>query len=129
MAGIGWYNGWSPEERTAVTPIQKQALKDGTLAKPTHCSICKCEGNRRDWRAQDAVWLHSEDYGNPLDVYHLCRRCHRTLHERFEKPDPWLELIAENGQRGAAWFELLTMDPDSRTRPIGKTYPDGLTPF
>lgn len=125
MSGIGWYNGWDPQERTAVTPVQKQALKDGRLARPTHCSLCGCEGSR-DWRAQDAVWLHSEDYGNPLDVYHLCRRCHRILHERFDNPAPWLALISAHERGGTEWFENLTMDPASRTRPFEETYPNGV---
>ena len=82
MAGIGWYNGWSPDERQAATPIQKAALAAGTLERPRICSICQCPGNR-DWRAEDAVWFHNEDYAAPLKVYALCRRCHRLLHQRF----------------------------------------------
>ena len=127
MADIGWYNGWSAEERRATSPVQKQAAKDGRLARPTHCSICGCKGSR-DWRAEDAVWFHDENYTDPLAAYPVCRRCHRTLHRRFEEPEPWLELVEVHGQGGTRWFELLTMDPDSRTRPFAETYPDGLPP-
>jgi hypothetical protein len=121
MAGIGWYNGWSPQERTATLPVHKAALKDGRLARPTHCSICQCAGSN-DWRSDDAVWLHNEDYGNPFDVYHLCRRCHRTLHERFDQPEPWLELVVRHDNTEAAWYAQLT----AGTAAGGLSWPTGL---
>lgn len=123
--GIGWYNGWSLEERRATLTIQKAAIASGELARPTTCSICRCSGSR-DWRADDAVWLHDEDYADPLSAYAVCRRCHRTLHERFEHPEPWLALVGRYGNGGEQWFELLTMDPASQRRPFRDTYPAGL---
>ncbi|MCP5403737.1 MAG: hypothetical protein H6917_15305 [Novosphingobium sp.] len=125
--GIGWYNGWSPEERRATLPAQKAAIASGELARPTHCSICGCRSNR-DWRAEDAVWLHDENYADPLAAYPVCRRCHRLLHRRFDDPQSWLELVTRHGGDGRTWFEQLTMDPDSRFRPFWETYPDGLPP-
>jgi len=128
MADIGWYNGWSPQERLATLPVQKAAIASGELARPTRCSICGCAHNRQDWRADDAVWLHDEDYARPLAAYAACRRCHRTLHRRFDDPEPWQTLIAQYGSNGAAWFEQLSMDPASQHRPFAQTYPDGLPP-
>ena len=125
MADIGWYNGWSAEERRATIPVQKAAIASGELARPTHCSICRCSGSR-DWRAEDAVWLHDENYADPFAAYAACRRCHRLLHRRFDDPQPWLELVARHGGEGGAWFEQLTMDSDSRFRPFRETYPEGL---
>jgi hypothetical protein len=124
--GIGWYNGWSPEERRATLPVQKAAIADGRLSRPTTCSICGCAGNR-DRRAQDAVWLHDENYAAPLAAYPICRRCHRTLHERFDEPNAWTALVQVHA-RGGAWFELLSLDPQSRFRAFAETYPDGLPP-
>lgn len=121
---IGWYNGWSPEERLATVPIQKAAIASGELARPTRCSICGVQGNR-NWRADDAVWLHDENYADPLSAYAACRRCHRLLHNRFEAPQAWLALIAEHAW-GRQWFEELSMDPESRYRPFNETYPAGL---
>jgi hypothetical protein len=72
------------------------------------------------------VWLHDEDYSRPLAAYAVCRRCHRMLHQRFDEPEPWLAFVAEHGQGRGAWFEQLSMDPDSRSRPFGETYPAGL---
>lgn len=123
--GIGWYNGWSPEERRATLPVQKAAIASGKLARPTICSICRCTGSR-DWRADDAVWLHDENYANPFAAYAVCRRCHRLLHQRFDDPQPWLDLVSKYGSDGRAWFELLSPDPACQRRPFGETYPDGL---
>ena len=121
---IGWYNGWSPEERLAIVPIQKAAIASGELARPKRCSICLVEGNR-DWRADDAVWLHDENYADPLAAYAVCRCCHRLLHRRFENPEPWLVLVAQHAKDGA-WFEQLTMDAASLRQPFGVIYPNGL---
>lgn len=121
---LGWYNGWSPEERLATVPIQKAAIACGELARPARCSICRIAGNR-NWKADDAVWLHDENYADPLAAYAVCRRCHRTLHRRFDNPEPWLALVAKHA-RGGAWFERLTMDPASMRRPFEVTYPAGL---
>lgn len=121
---IGWYNGWSPEERLATLPIQREAVKSGQLQRPTHCSICGCASNR-DWRADDAVWFHDERYDRPLEPYPVCRRCHRILHQRFEDPQCWLDLVQRHG-RGGSWFEALSIDPMSRFEPFAKTYPDNL---
>ena len=123
---IGWYNGWSPEERRATLALQKAAIADGRLARPTTCSICGCTGSR-DWRAEDAVWLHDENYADPLAAYQVCRRCHRILHRRFDEPEPWGALVQAH-PRGGAWFELLSMDLESRFRPFRETYPNGMPP-
>jgi hypothetical protein len=122
---IGWYNGWSPEERTATNPVQQAAIRSGRQPRPTSCSVCGCFGNKADWRAIDAVWFHNERYDRPLDVYPICRRCHWTLHSRFDDPQPWLDLVARYG-RGGTWFELLSLDPRCRFQPFAQTYPEGL---
>jgi hypothetical protein len=124
QAEFGYYNGWSPGERRATLSIQKAAIASGTLARPTRCSICQCQGSR-DWRADDAVWLHDENYGDPLAAYPVCRRCHRILHRRFDDPQPWQALVRAHAQNDS-WFALLTMEPDSRYRPYDETYPNGL---
>ncbi len=119
---IGWYNGWSPEERLATLPRQREAIRSGALAKPTICSIC---GEAPVPGSANPVWLHDEDYSNPLAAYPVCRRCHRILHERFEQPAPWLALVRLHGT-GDRWFERLTMDAASLRQPFAATYPNGL---
>lgn len=114
---IGWYNGWSPEERLATLPIQYEAIRSGALARPTICSICG---------SLEQVWLHDEDYADPLAAFSICRCCHRTLHERFAQPAAWQALVAAHGAGGTRWFEQLTMDEAAMRQPFAVTYPRGL---
>ena len=113
---IGHYNGWSPIERREGSPVQRQAIRDGNMVRPTICSICS---------SLDQVWLHDENYGDPLAAYPLCRSCHGVLHRRFEEPAPWLELVARHAT-GQSWFQLLSLDPACQYVPFARTYPDGL---
>jgi ribosomal protein L40E len=117
---LGWYNGFSPEARRATLPIQKQAIAEGTLAKPEVCSVCGFRNGDAPW-PENSVWLHDEDYRRPLDAHPICRRCHGVLHRRFVTPEPWLDLVARHGGRGA-WFEALSLDPVSQHRPYDDTY-------
>ena len=119
---IGWYNGWSPAQRLATLPAQRQAIRSGAIARPTTCSIC---GVTPEPGSKNSVWLHDENYADPLAAYHVCRYCHRTLHDRFERPAAWLELVRQHGS-GERWFERLTMDPASLRQPFETTYPSGL---
>jgi hypothetical protein len=119
---IGWYNGWSPQERMATLPAQREAIRSGTLKKPSTCSIC---GVTPSTRSDNPVWLHDENYAEPLLAYHVCRACHRALHDRFEQPDAWLALVRTHGD-GGRWFEALSMDAASLRQPFEMTYPNGL---
>ena len=112
-----WYNGWSAKERCASIPIQKKAVADGAIPAPAICSIC---GSDR------SVGFHDEDYTRPLAAFHVCRSCHLTLHKRFSQPEPWLALVKRHAT-GSGWFERLSLDPGSRTRPYAETYPEVLT--
>ena len=119
---IGWYNGWSPEERLAVIPRQRAAVQSGAIATPVTCSIC---AETPPSPSDNPVWLHDEDYADPHGAYPICRRCHRILHERFDQPEPWLALVRRHGT-GGRWFEVLTMDAASLRQPFAVTYPNGL---
>lgn len=121
---IGSYNGWSGEERLAALPILRAAIAAGELPAPTVCSLCQVAGSP-DWRAADAIAYHDEDYANPLKAYPACRDCHKQVHMRFWRQTDWARLVARHA-RGGAWFEQLSMDPDSRYRPFAETYPEGL---
>lgn len=121
---IGHYNGWSGEERVAALPGLKAALAAGELEPPTRCSICLTEGHP-DWRASNAIAFHDEDYSEPLKAYPVCKPCHGLVHLRFWRIEEWQALVEQHA-RGGAWFESLTLDPDSRHRPFAQTYPDGL---
>ena len=116
---LDWYNGWSPEERLVTLPVQREALRSGAIPRPDNCSICGSNQN---------VWLHDENYADPLAAYLICRLCHRALHERFENPGPWLSLVEKFGVDGRRWFERLTMDAAAMRQPFEITYPAGLPP-
>lgn len=47
------------------------AVRDGRLVRPDHCSICS-----RECKPE----AHHDDYSNPLDVRWMCRSCHRRHH-------------------------------------------------
>ncbi len=117
---LGWYNGFSPDERRATLAVQKQAIADGVIQKPEVCSICGFR-NGDPTSVRNSVWLHDEDYARPLKAHHICRLCHGILHMRFERPEPWLALVARHCGRGA-WFERLSLDPASQRQPMELTY-------
>ena len=118
---LEWYNGWSPEQRLATLPAQREAIRTGAIARPITCSICG-ENSRPD----NPVWLHDENYAEPLAAYHVCRGCHRAVHERFDSPGHWRTLVDRFGGNGDKWFERLTMEQAAMRQPFGITYPHGL---
>lgn len=48
------------------------ALRDGRLVRPDHCSKCGNKGK---------VFGHHPDYSKPLDVIWLCQPCHKQVHK------------------------------------------------
>jgi len=118
------YNGFSWKERCAVTPIQNKAVREGKLIRPTMCSICLDDRNEYP-KGRDYRFLHTEDYSKPLDIYPCCKRCHASLHARFDDPKRWYAVVKLHWREGA-WFTLLSMDPACQHKPFEVTYPDGL---
>lgn len=118
------YNGWTWEVRCAVTPIQNKAVREGKLMRPTVCSICG-HTEPDDPKGAGYIFMHTERYDQPLDLYPACKRCHAALHARFVDPGRWITVVRENWRQGA-WFTLLSMDPASQFLPFDKTYPTGL---
>lgn len=120
------YNGWTYRERCAVTPIQNKALREGRLKRPAVCSICG-HSKPDDPKGAGYIFLHTERYDRPLDLYPACKRCHAALHARFDDPARWMAMAKANWREGA-WFTLLSMHPASQFQPFGVTYPRGLEP-
>ena len=56
----------------------QQAVRNGTLIKPDHCSICMNSTSRPH--------AHHKDYSKPLDVEWLCIGCHSLWHTTGIKP-------------------------------------------
>lgn len=118
------YNGFTHDQRMATNPIQRRALEDGTLIRPDRCSICGFS-DPADPTGRGYIFLHLEDYRRPLAILPACKRCHAALHARFREPGRWLRIARRHWQEGL-WFALLSMDPESQTRPFDETYPRGL---
>lgn len=111
---MGWYNGWSPgrANRHAAGSARRHSYRGNPKTRylldlPLHAGT----------GSENPVWLHDEDYSQPLLAYHVCRSCHRLLHERFERPEPWRALVHAHGT-GDLWFKYLTMDPAAQWRPL-----------
>ena len=64
-----------PEKRTARVAVSN-AVRDGRLVKPNQCSVCGGKGSPE---------AHHPEYGKPLEVVWMCRKCHRSLHKRLDK--------------------------------------------
>lgn len=122
---IGWYAGTSPADRLLSLSLLREALKSGIIPQPRRCSICGFE-NTDDPSGRNYCQFHDESYVLG-EGYPICRSCHGHLHRRWDRPRPWLRLITEYGD-GTRWFELISMDPASLTRPFHETYPVGLPP-
>jgi hypothetical protein len=113
VSANGYYNGFSPADRNGTLAIVRAALADGRLPAPTRCSVCG------DQPAKPLQW-HSEDYRKPLDARPICRGCHIRIHARFRHPDRWREYIS--GLDPAGWYQNLSVDPRSLTRPFDETH-------
>jgi len=119
------YNGYSWKERCAVTPIQNKAVREGRLIRPTTCSIC---GHTKPDAPKGAgyIFMHTERYDRPLDIYPCCKRCHAALDARFDNPARWFTVVKQNWREGA-WFTILSMAPVSQHQPFEATYPYGFS--
>lgn len=99
--GLGWYNGYSPQERIELFKVYKRLLATGDLAPPAGpCELC---GD-----PDTPVESHSEDYAmpyrwSPPAAYSLCPHCHRhKLHQRFHRPELWVAFLAHVRRGGYA---------------------------
>lgn len=115
--GQRWYNGANPAQRAWKLRMVKAALASGQIAPSHTCSVCA-----RTF--PHAVGMHSEDYADRLAVYAVCRPCHFAIHIRFLRPDYWRGYVARLHPNG--WFQRLSLDPATLTRPFRESYPNGL---
>jgi len=119
-----WYNGFSWQERSATSPAQRLAVKEGRVALPTACGLTGFS-RTDDPKGLGYIFMHNEDYNRPLVFHPLCRSAHYALHSRFTDPLRWLKLARKHYRHGA-WFTFLTMDPEDMRRPFQTVYPIGL---
>jgi hypothetical protein len=112
------YNGFTPAERQQKMQSVKAAIALGEIVPTRTCSVCA-----RTFPY--AVGFHSEDYADPFAVYPVCRSCHYMIHIRFWRPGQWVAYIARLAADG--WFQCLSLDPLTLSRPFRETYPHGLS--
>ncbi|MBI2254713.1 MAG: hypothetical protein HYU58_08855 [Proteobacteria bacterium] len=117
-------DGFSAAEQRATIPIQNAAIRDGTVLRPTACSICGFSDPSQP-KGRGYIFLHLEDYRLPLDILPCCKGCHAAPHAQFEDPARWQRRMERYNQPGC-WFMLVTMAPASQTSPLDQTYPKGL---
>ena len=58
-------------DKHAVRKLTEAAMQSGRLVRPDHCSECLTRGH---------VDAHHPNYGKPLDVTWLCKKCHGKKH-------------------------------------------------
>lgn len=56
--------------------ILNNAIRDGRILKPTHCSSCGIKPTR--------LFGHHKDYYKPLEVLWLCQPCHALEHKKLK---------------------------------------------
>jgi transposase-like protein len=71
---------------TAYTHV-RLALKEGTLVRPTTCSICGHKGK---------IIEHHHNYDRPLHVRWVCQSCHQLIHSG-KIPDFEVQWYLEQG--------------------------------
>lgn len=98
---LGWYNGFSPNERLGMARAGGRLLRAQLLAPLFGtCELCGDPESLLD--------LHAENYSRPYSwvppaVYRICRLCHRNhLHRRFSNPLAWLTFLAHVRRGGYA---------------------------
>ena len=62
--------------KARASPKVAQAIKIGTLTKPSQCSNCPSTGR---------IEGHHNDYYKPLEVIWLCIPCHNQIHKEINK--------------------------------------------
>ncbi len=112
------YNGFSPAQRRAGHIALNKALAAGIVPSPSDCSVCGAQPEK-------PLGWHSEDYRTPFGAYAVCWRCHHAIHIRFRRPAYWKNHVSKLDPDG--WFQALSLDPETLTRPFDETYPNGLT--
>lgn len=100
-AAKGWYNGFSPAERSAKLKALKLCMAVGAVPMPAgSCALC---GD-----TDAALEYHSEDYSQPYKwappaMFVVCRVCHRShLHRRFSNSERWELFVRHVATGGTA---------------------------
>jgi len=84
------YNGFSPSLRAKSGVWLKKEYDAGRRTRPVKCQVCG--------QTEGVIEAHAEDYSEPfgdnIDQYSLCYRCHIILHCRPKCPDAFARYAA-----------------------------------
>lgn len=72
-----FFRGGSYEDERAHDLVET-AIGNGSLVRPSLCSVCAGGGFMTDGRT--VIQAHHDDYNKPLEVRWLCQRCHHEWH-------------------------------------------------
>lgn len=79
------YNGFPGWFRIQAGAALYEQSRAGTLTLDA-CTVCGDSSTK--------LMIHLEDYENLTEYRVICRRCHMTLHKRFNQPHVWTRLLA-----------------------------------
>lgn len=68
------------KKRRHARKLVTSALKKGKLCRPKYCELCYAEENN--------IEAHHVDYGRPLSVHWLCKKCHTIAHTKDHALNP-----------------------------------------
>lgn len=91
--GGGWYNGFSPSERSAAGNLIRRKIREGKWVPLISCDACG--------QAVGVIHAHLEDYSKPETYMPMCFVCHMLLHCRFRAPGAFYSYVTllELGER------------------------------
>ncbi|KQY11197.1 hypothetical protein ASD31_17530 [Rhizobium sp. Root482] len=95
------YNGFSHEERVRGWQLVGWFIDNGWKPKAAVCAISG---------STERVQYHSENYYG-WTPYALNQQVHFALHQRFNRPKRWLEIVERYAVTGEEWFAKLALEP------------------
>lgn len=96
------YNGFAKPERDRTARLSVRLERLGLAPRPLKCELC----------GEAADDEHAENYYDLSSWVGLCLFCHRTaLHNRFRRPERWLQLLDKHELPSDHWSRLVSAEP------------------
>jgi len=110
------YNGFTHEERVRGWQLISWCIDNGWMPK---ASIYCISGST------ERLQYHSEDYYGWAH-YALNQQVHFALHQRFNRPKRWLEIVERYAVTGDEWFARLSLEPIDMAAALRAEHGDGI---
>lgn len=111
------YNGFTHEERVRGWQLVSWRIDNGWMPKASTCCISG---------SMERVQYHSEDYYG-WAPYALNQQIHFALHQRFNRPKRWLEIVERYAVTGEEWFARVSLEPIDLAADLRAEHGDGIT--